>query len=97
MATDETKIAGITLRTAQRNLETAELTHKKISETISMRTATVAQIAATLLASDNWPKQISGSPKWGAGAAVKIAEEIMAEAEASAAKAKEMQAAKDVG
>jgi hypothetical protein len=94
MATDEKVLAGITLRTAQRNLETAELTHKKISETISIRTATVAQMAATILTSGPFGsmKALINNSTTPALAAVKLAEELMVAAEESAAKAKELQA-----
>jgi hypothetical protein len=96
MATDEKTLAAITLRTAQRNLETAELTHKKIVEQLSMRTATVAQIATTILTSPadtEYFKRITSHGKLtGAAAAVRLAEEIMAEAELSAAKTAELQA-----
>jgi hypothetical protein len=77
---NERQIAAVTLETAQQNLATAKLTHRKIVEQLSMRTATVAQIAGTLVALGKLP------PDWGAKGAVSLAEEIMAEAELSAAK-----------
>lgn len=87
--TTDSKLAALTLQTAQQNLDTAKLAHKKMVEQLSMRTATIAGIAGNLVAQGKMP------PNWDAAAAVKLATEIMVEAETSAAKEQELQSRKD--
>jgi hypothetical protein len=75
--------------TTRVNLETAKLAHKRMVEAVDLRTLSIAQMAAQIVCDAGFQQE------WGAAGAVKIAEEIMAEAEASAAKAKELQDVKD--
>ena len=97
MATENEKAlneatAAITLQVSQKNLETAKLAHRKMVEQLSMRTATIAQMAATILTAPTFynSKLFTNNNVTPAGVAVKLAEEIMVEAELSAAKAKEL-------
>lgn len=83
------QIASLDLKASTLNLETAKIAHQKMVEQLSMRTATVAQMAAVLMTKVGFPEH------YGAKGAVQVAEEIMTEAEAWASSAKELQEAKD--
>lgn len=88
-ALDE-RISQLSLETAEQHLETAKMTHKKITEQISMRTTTIASIAGNIFAEILTSKNPTFARYGGAEDVVQMATEIVEAAEASASKAKEL-------
>jgi hypothetical protein len=77
------------LQTASNHLRASEITLAKITESLSMRTVTLANMAATITASQSF----AAVPKGDAKMAVSMAVELLEMVEAHEAKAKALQAA----
>jgi len=93
-STQERQLLALSIETSKQQLATARMTHKKISESIDMRTTTIASIAGSIFAE----AVCSVNPKihvlMTAANCVAAAAEILAAAEALTSKQREMQEAK---